>query len=60
MPDLFIGVFDYPDSPNHPAFNLVLRVNFEWSKENYGFGLQEATGLCRSVITLRLRAEPRR
>jgi hypothetical protein len=27
-PDILIGMFDYPESPQHPAFNLSLRVNF--------------------------------
>jgi predicted dehydrogenase len=38
VPDLLFGLFDYPQTANHPAFNLVLRVNFEaGAKENYGF-----------------------
>lgn len=28
VPDVLLGMFDYPESPNHPAFNLSLRVNF--------------------------------
>jgi len=28
VPDVLLGVFDYPDSPQHPAFNLSLRCNF--------------------------------
>ncbi|MEO5594763.1 MAG: Gfo/Idh/MocA family oxidoreductase [Chitinophagaceae bacterium] len=27
-PDILLGMFDYPQSPTHPAFNLSLRVNF--------------------------------
>jgi len=27
-PDILLGMFDYPLSPTHPAFNLSLRVNF--------------------------------
>ncbi len=26
--DVMMGLFDYPDTQNHPAFNLALRVNF--------------------------------
>lgn len=26
--DVMIGLFDYPETANHPAFNLSLRVNF--------------------------------
>jgi predicted dehydrogenase len=28
VPDVMIGLFDYPATPKHPAFNLALRVNF--------------------------------
>ncbi len=28
VPDILLGMFDYPDAPSHPAFNLSLRVNF--------------------------------
>jgi predicted dehydrogenase len=28
VPDVLIGVFDYPESRQHPAFNLSLRCNF--------------------------------
>jgi hypothetical protein len=28
MPDVMSGVMQYPDSPEHPAFQLTLQVNF--------------------------------
>lgn len=28
VPDVMLALFDYPDTENHPAFNLSLRVNF--------------------------------
>ena len=28
VPDVLLGMFDYPDSETHPPFNLSLRVNF--------------------------------
>jgi predicted dehydrogenase len=28
VPDVLLGMFDYPQSATHPAFNLSLRVNF--------------------------------
>ena len=28
VPDIMLGMFDYPESEAHPAFNLSLRVNF--------------------------------
>jgi len=27
-PDIMLGMFDYPETPEHPPFNLSLRVNF--------------------------------
>ena len=29
VPDMLLGLYDYPETANHPAFNVVLRVNFE-------------------------------
>jgi predicted dehydrogenase len=38
VPDLFYGVYDYPETATHPAFNLVLRVNFAaGAAESQGF-----------------------
>jgi predicted dehydrogenase len=38
VPDVMVGLCDYPETVNHPAFNLALRVNFvNGSGENYGF-----------------------
>jgi predicted dehydrogenase len=38
VPDVMIGLCDYPETADHPAFNLALRVNFvNGSGENYGF-----------------------
>ncbi|MCB0719982.1 MAG: Gfo/Idh/MocA family oxidoreductase [Bacteroidetes bacterium] len=28
VPDILLGMFDYPDAESHPPFNLSLRVNF--------------------------------
>ena len=28
VPDILLGMFDYPQTAQHPAFNLSLRVNF--------------------------------
>jgi predicted dehydrogenase len=28
VPDLLIGLFEYPETPKHPAFHVSLRVNF--------------------------------
>lgn len=46
VPDLLLGLFDYPQTANHPAFNLALRVNFECgTKENYGFRFTGSDGI---------------
>jgi len=38
IPDLMLGLADYDEAAHHPAFNLVLRVNFEQgSAETSGF-----------------------
>jgi hypothetical protein len=29
VPDQLLGLYDYAETANHPAFNVVLRVNFE-------------------------------
>lgn len=28
VPDVLLGTFDYPETPEHPGFNLSLRCNF--------------------------------
>jgi len=46
VPDLLIGLYDYSQTPEHPAFNLVLRVNFEsGAKENSGFRFTGSDGI---------------
>jgi predicted dehydrogenase len=38
VPDIMLGLCDYPQTTSHPAFNLALRVNFvNGSGETYGF-----------------------
>ncbi len=38
IPDLMLAIADYPETQNHPAFNLTLRVNFEQgADETSGF-----------------------
>ncbi len=46
VPDLLFGVYDYPETANHPAFNLVLRVNFEsGANESSGFRFTGSEGI---------------
>jgi predicted dehydrogenase len=39
VPDVMLALMDYPETPKHPAFNLVLRVNFKCglAEEQFGF-----------------------
>jgi predicted dehydrogenase len=38
VPDVLLGMYDYPETPRHPAFNLALRVNFvDGGAESSGF-----------------------
>jgi hypothetical protein len=38
VPDVLLGIYDYPETAHHPAFNLALRVNFvDGGSENSGF-----------------------
>lgn len=46
VPDVLFGLFDYPETANHPAFNLVLRVNFvSGAGESSGFKFTGTEGL---------------
>ena len=46
VPDLFLGLYDYPATDQHPAFNLALRVNFEdGSGETSGFRFIGSDGI---------------
>ena len=46
VPDVLVGFFDYPETASHPAFNLVLRVNFvSGAEENSGFRFTGTEGI---------------
>ena len=46
VPDIMLGLCDYPETANHPAFNLALRVNFvNGSGETYGFRFVGSEGV---------------
>lgn len=46
VPDVLFGMYDYPETANHPAFNLVLRVNFvSGAEESSGFRFTGSEGL---------------
>jgi predicted dehydrogenase len=46
VPDVFLGLYDYPASDRHPAFNLALRVNFvSGTGDNSGFRFVGSEGI---------------
>jgi predicted dehydrogenase len=46
VPDIMLGLCDYPETKSHPAFNLALRVNFvNGSGETSGFRFVGSEGV---------------
>jgi predicted dehydrogenase len=46
VPDVFLGLYDYPATDRHPAFNLALRVNFvSGAGETSGFRFVGSEGI---------------
>jgi len=46
VPDVFLGLYDYPATDRHPAFNLALRVNFvSGAGESSGFRFVGSEGV---------------
>jgi len=46
VPDVLLGLYDYPETAKHPAFNLALRVNFvDGGSENSGFRFIGSEGI---------------
>jgi predicted dehydrogenase len=59
VPDFFIGVYDYPATPTHPVFNLILRVNFvNGASEDSGFRFTGTDGIMTIGRTVTLSREP--
>jgi predicted dehydrogenase len=40
VPDVMLATLDYPESDEHPAFNVLLRVNFKSSLPQESFGVK--------------------
>jgi predicted dehydrogenase len=40
VPDVMLATLDYPESEEHPAFNVLLRVNFKSSLPKESFGVK--------------------
>ncbi len=46
VPDVLLGLYDYPKTEKHPAFNLALRVNFvDGAGESSGFRFVGSEGI---------------
>jgi predicted dehydrogenase len=46
VPDVMLGLYDYPETQSHPAFNLALRVNFvNGAGETSGFRFVGSEGI---------------
>jgi predicted dehydrogenase len=61
VPDVMLGLFDYPKTERHPAFNLTLRVNFaEGGGDNSGLRFVGSEGVMTvsNEVSLTKQARP--
>ena len=56
VPDVMLALLDYPETQEHPAFNLALRVNFKcgMAREQLGFRFVGSEGTLAAGSTVRL------
>jgi predicted dehydrogenase len=60
VPDVMLGIFDYPETATHPAFNLALRVNFvNGSGETSGFRFVGSEGQINVANGVTVMKQPR-
>jgi predicted dehydrogenase len=60
VPDVLLGVYDYPATDAHPAFNLALRVNFvDGAGESSGFRFVGSEGIMTVDDGVTLSKQPR-
>jgi predicted dehydrogenase len=60
VPDVMLGVYDYPATESHPAFNLALRVNFvNGAGETSGFRFVGSEGTMRIDNGVTVSKQPR-
>jgi predicted dehydrogenase len=62
VPDVMLGLYDYPRASGHPPFNLFLKVNFaDGAGENSGFRFVGSEGVMTigSGVTLSRRPRPK-
>src|SRR5579884_2218808 len=60
VPDVLLGLYDYPETAAHPAFNLMLRVNFvDGGAEDSGFRFIGSEGIMTIGGGVSLATHPR-
>ena len=60
VPDVLLGLYDYPETAKHPAFNLALRVNFvNGSGETSGFRFVGEDGVLKLDSGVTVSKQPR-
>ncbi|HVP47266.1 MAG TPA: Gfo/Idh/MocA family oxidoreductase [Bryobacteraceae bacterium] len=60
VPDVMLGLYDYPATEAHPAFNLALRVNFvNGAGETSGFRFVGSEGIMRIDDGVTVSKQPR-
>lgn len=60
VPDVMLGLYDYPKGENHPAFNLSLKVNFaDGAGENSGFRFIGSEGVMTIGSSVTVSRKPR-
>ncbi len=60
VPDVMLGLYDYPATDAHPAFNLALRVNFvDGAGESSGFRFVGSEGIMTIDDGVTLSKQPR-
>ena len=60
VPDVMLGLYDYPATSAHPAFNLALRVNFvDGAGESSGFRFIGTEGIMKIDDGVTLDKQPR-
>jgi len=60
VPDVMLGLYDYPKTAQHPAFNLALRVNFvDGSGESSGFRFRGSEGIMTIGGSVSIYKQPR-
>jgi predicted dehydrogenase len=60
VPDVMLGLYDYPATSTHPAFNVALRVNFvNGAAESSGFRFVGSEGVLTLVRGVTVSKQPR-